>query len=101
MMLYCYVKLIGYNKFFLFFQKKCGFLVDCPTSEGGNTNTGNVAMEFFSVKSRNAICELVQNPTTRADFSELLSLFNQMLSVTQNVDTTMLSLFFILSLSEY
>ena len=32
-------------------RRECGFLVDCPTSIEGNTNTGPIADQFFSAKN--------------------------------------------------
>ena len=68
------------------FQKKCGFLIDSPKPGGGNTNCGPLGKLFFSPKHRYAICELIEDDDKRANYSELLRLENQLLSVTQNVD---------------
>lgn len=69
-------------------RSKCGFLVDCPTQIGGNTNTGPVADRFFSIKNRETICSLILKQEDRANFSVLLSFFNKMLSITQQSDIT-------------
>ena len=36
-------------------RNKCGFLVDCPTKMGGNTNTGPIADRFFDPMNRKSI----------------------------------------------
>ena len=67
---------------------ECGFLVDCPTQIGGNTNSGPIAEKFFSATHRNGICDLIENLSDRESYAELLSYFNKMLSLTQQCDVT-------------
>ena len=67
-------------------RKECGFLVDCPTSIGGNTNTGPVADRFFSPQNRSSICSVIRKTSDQSAYSELLSYFNRMLSLTQQSD---------------
>ncbi len=68
-------------------KEKCGFVVDCPTQQGGNTNSGPVADKFFSPKHRSDICSTILNSSDREAIAELLAHFNKMLSLTQNVNT--------------
>ena len=74
-------------------KAKCGFLVDCPTVIGGNTNSGPIADRFFSPKNREDICSLILREQDRLNFSKLLSYFNQMLSITQNSDASKVAIF--------
>lgn len=67
-------------------RKNLGFLIDTPTSGGGNTDTGGIAERFFSPESREDICSLILNQTHRSAYSKLLQLYNVVLSVCQNVD---------------
>ena len=67
-------------------RSKLGFLIDTPTSGGGNTDTGVIAERFFSPESREDICSLIRNQNHRAAYSKLLQLYNMVLSVCQNVD---------------
>ena len=67
-------------------SKNCGFLVDCPTSIGGNTNTGPVAQKFFSPQHRANIVSLIRNTQHRIAFAEVLSNFNKLLPITQCSD---------------
>ena len=71
-------------------RKECDdhLLVDCPTAIGGNTNTGPVADRFFSPKNRNDICSVIRKTSDQSAYSELLSNFNKMLSLTQQSDVT-------------
>lgn len=69
-------------------RQSTGLLLDSPTPIGGNTNTGGVSERFFSPKNRENICRLILNSRDREAYSTLLSYFNQILSVTQNVDDT-------------
>ena len=69
-------------------RKECGFLVDCPTKVGGNTNTGPVADRFFSPENRESICSVIRNSDHKEAFSKLLSFINMMLSVTQQSDSS-------------
>ena len=68
-------------------RQKTGILLDSPTSDGGNTNSGPVADRFFSVKERENICSVIQNEDHREKFNMLLSKFNVLLSITQHVDS--------------
>ena len=38
---------------------KLGFLIDTPTSGGGNTDTGGIADRLFAPESRNDICNTI------------------------------------------
>ena len=67
-------------------SKNCGFLVDCPTSIGGNTNTSPVAQKFFSPQHRSNIVSLIRNTQHRIAFAEVLSNFNKLLPITQCSD---------------
>ncbi len=69
-------------------RQKCGFLVDCPTVIGGNTNTGPIAERFFSPENREAICSLILKSSDQSAFSTLLAFFNKMLTITQQCDTS-------------
>ena len=69
-------------------RKMCGFLMDTPTSGGGNTDTGGTADLFFSPEKRKDICSLILKESDRVAYSELLQLFNIVLSVCQHVDTS-------------
>ena len=40
-------------------KEHCHFLIDSPTSSGGNTDTGGVADPFFSPKNREAIANII------------------------------------------
>ena len=67
-------------------KEHCHFLIDSPTSAGGNTDTGGVADRFFSPENREAIANIIQHKEHKAAFSKLLRLFNVFLSVSQHVD---------------
>ena len=67
-------------------RKNLGFLIDTPTSDGGNTDSGGIAERFFSSESREDICSLILNQNHREAYSKLLELYNVVLSVCQNVD---------------
>ena len=67
-------------------KSKCKFLVDSPDANGGNTNSGEVAKKLFSVEHRDSICSLINKSADREAFFVLLGYFNQLLSITQNVD---------------
>ena len=73
-------------------REKLGFLIDTPTSGGGNTDTGVVAERFFSRESRKDICDIIQNETDRVAYSKLLELYNMVLSVCQNVDSSRIAI---------
>ena len=64
----------------------CGFLLDCPTTIGGNTNSGPIAERFFSPESRMHICSKILKEDDRSNFQTLLSYFNRILSITQHCD---------------
>ena len=68
--------------------EKCHFLVDTPTSGGGNTNVGGTAELFFKEENREAICQIISKESYRTAFSKLLGLFNIMLSITQQSDVS-------------
>ena len=65
-----------------------GYLIDTPTSGGGNTDTGVIAERFFRRESREDICVLINNKSDRDAFSKLLGLYDMVLSVCQNVDAS-------------
>ena len=69
-------------------RKKLGFLIDTPTSGGGNTDTGGIAERFFSRESREDICSIILKESDRVAFSKLLELYNTVLSVCQNTDAS-------------
>ena len=69
-------------------RQKCGFLIDTPTSSGGNTDTGGIADRFFSQENRDDICSVILNEADRIAFSKLLQMFNMVLSVSQHVDSS-------------
>ena len=43
------------------FFNKTGMKIDSPTSQGGNTDTGNVAWNFFDTKSARAIRDILES----------------------------------------
>ena len=67
-------------------RQKLGFLIDTPTSGGGNTDTGGITDRFFSIESREDICVLILNKSDRDAYRKLLQLYNMVLSVSQTVD---------------
>ena len=69
-------------------DEKCHFLIDTPTSAGGNTDTGVIADRFFNLKNRNNISDIIRNKEHRNAYSNLLRMFNMVLSVSQHVDTS-------------
>ena len=70
----------------------CGLVLDTPTSNGGNTNTGPTADRFFGVAEREYICSVIQHEENRNNFSILLRFFNQMLKVAQRCDNNMIAI---------
>ena len=73
-------------------RQKCGFLIDTPTSNGGNTNYGGIADRFFGQEHREDICSIILNESDRSAFSKLLQLFNMVLSVCQHVDVNKIAI---------
>ena len=69
-------------------RQKLGFLIDTPTSGGGNTDTGGIADRFFAPESRDDICYLILNSSDRDAYMKLLQLYNMVLSVCQSVDSS-------------
>ena len=67
-------------------KRKTGMLLDSPTSQGGNTNSGPLADRFFGVKDREDISSTIENTEERENFSSLLSKINVFLTITQSVD---------------
>ena len=65
-------------------RNKLGFLIDTPTSGGGNTDTGGIAERFFSRESREDVCILINKKSDRDAFSKLLGMYDMVLSVCQN-----------------
>ena len=63
-----------------------GLLVDSLTSSGGNTNTGPVAIRFFSLQNRDAICCLINNRDERNNYAIFLSQMNVCLEVSESID---------------
>ena len=68
-------------------HKECNFLVDFPTSNGGNTNKGPVSERFFARENRASICAKISKASDRAAYSILLLHFDKMLSITQRKET--------------
>ena len=64
---------------------------DTPTSQGGNTNNGEMAQRFLDPQNRELICSLINNSEDREIFEVLLRDLNIILRVTQstrdNIDT--------------
>jgi hypothetical protein len=71
-------------------RKNCGFLVDSPTSAGGNTNSGPIAERFFSIRHRVEIGKVIVDPIYQHAYLKLIGLINQMLSITQHTDSSKL-----------
>ena len=69
-----------------YLSKKYSFLMDTPTSNGGNTNTGGLAKRFFDPKNREVIGSCINNQEDRENFITLLGYFNKILSITQCSD---------------
>ena len=64
-------------------REKTKLLIDTPSMQGGNTNDGPLADQFFSQKHRQNICELISNDEDRKNFEALLSKLNVLLAITQ------------------
>lgn len=62
------------------------FLVDSPTSNGGNTNVGNTAQLFFKEENRQKIVSMIPDEAHRANFDKLLRLLNIFISLVQDCD---------------
>ena len=73
-------------------RNKLGFLIDTPTSGGGNTDTGGIAERFFSRESREDICWLINKTSDREAYSKLLGLYDMVLSVCQSVDPSKIAI---------
>ena len=73
-------------------RKNCGFLIDTPTSGGGNTDTGVIADRFFDPVNRDAICDIILNTSDREKYYDLLQQFNMVLAVSQHVDTSKIAI---------
>ena len=72
-------------------KKRCNnLLVDSPTVNGGNTNTGPTARRFFLPENSEAISALIQSETDRINYKIMLNYMYVMLKVNQqgkhNVD---------------
>ena len=63
----------------------CHFVIDTPTPGGGNTNCGPVADKFFSHLYRSKICDIISDIALRNAYFDMLTKFNQLLSITQNI----------------
>lgn len=63
-----------------------GSLVDSPTSTGGSTNTGPVAIRFFSQQNCDALCSLIKNRVERNNYAIFLSQISVCLAVSESVD---------------
>ena len=70
----------------------CGLVLDMPTANGGNTNSGPTADRFFEVKDRVKICSVIRKTKDRENFNILLGFFNKLLSVTQRCDSNMIAI---------
>ena len=79
---------IGKEEVIRVVREKCGFQLDTPTQDGGNTNNGPIADRYFDPKNREAICSTIKNTVDRENFSILLSKYNIMLSLTQQVNSS-------------
>ena len=66
-----------------FIRKSTGMLIDSPTSNGGNTNSGEMAQRFTSPEIRSVICSLIKKSDDRENFEILLQDMNVIFSVTQ------------------
>ena len=62
-----------------------GILLDSQCSGGGNTNSGPIADRYFEPANREVISSLILNRADKTAYTQLLSYFNQMLSVTLSV----------------
>ena len=67
-------------------MEECGFLMDTPSSAGGNTNSGGVAKRFLDPTNRDKICSIISNEVDRENYADLLRMFNLMLTVTQQTE---------------
>ena len=70
----------------------CGFLIDTPTSNGGNTNTQGISDRFFSPRNREDICSNIRKESDRVAYSTLLQKVNMVLAVTQQVDMSKIAI---------
>jgi hypothetical protein len=61
-------------------------MIDTPTCLGGNTNSGPLAKCWFSPEHRDGICSIIEDPIHRQNFAELLSKFNVLCTVVQQVE---------------
>ena len=64
-------------------RSRCGFLIDTPSVQGGNTNCGPVADRFFCEKNRRQICDIIESEEDRNIYEGLLRKFNILLTITQ------------------
>ena len=67
-----------------FIRRETGILIDTPTSDGGNTNAGNLAESFLDPNIREKVCSLINNVTHRENFEVLMRDVNIILTVTQS-----------------
>ncbi|CAL4174377.1 unnamed protein product, partial [Meganyctiphanes norvegica] len=67
-----------------FIRRETGILIDTPTSDGGNTNAGNLAERFLDPNIREKVCSLINNVTHRENFEVLMRDVNIILTVTQS-----------------
>ena len=73
-------------------SKTCNvLLLDSPTTNGRNRNTGPVADRFFTPVNRTNMCSVIGKTSDREMFENLLGYFNKILAVTQRCDNTMIA----------
>ena len=60
-------------------------LVDSPTTNGGNTNTGKTARRFFLPENSEQISSLIQSDTDRKNYKIMLHYMYIMLKVNQQI----------------
>ena len=63
-----------------------GLVFDKPTDQGGNTNCGPIATQFFSPSRRPVICSIIKNSEDRDNFSHLLMLLNAYITIVEKCD---------------
>ena len=64
-----------------------GILMDTPTGNGGNTNSGPLATRYFDPKNRSNICSLILNSEDRGNYAQFLGYLNAFLAILQSVQS--------------
>ena len=65
-----------------------GILMDTPTGNGGNTNSGPLASRSFLIQTNwKDICDLILNAEDGENYAQLLGYLNSFLAVLQGVDS--------------